>query len=730
MRAFAVDEDGTAARLVVPGVHAALPPAGLGRARRRQRSGRSSQADPRRAVRRDSTSRSRPSASPTSARRSWCGIGAPAEPLHRAIVWQDRRTAERCDELREAGHLDLVRSRTGLVLDPYFSATKLEWLLPTGGVDAGADLAFGTVDSWLLWNLTGRRGARHRPVERQPHDALRHRRARLVRRAVRPVLACPVRCCPRCGRRAARFGHRRSTARGGVPPASRSPASPATSRPRCSARPASSPGMTKNTYGTGSFVLMNVGADLPAPVEGLLTTVAWTLADGTRRLRARGRHLRHRRRRPVAARRPRVIEPTAAEIGPLAESCPTPRASYSCPRSPASAARGGIRTPRGTIVGITRGTGRAHLARAVVEAMAYQTRDVVDAMAARVGHARCSAARRRRRVGDGPAAAAAGRPAQVPVRRARRSQETTALGAAYLAGLAEGVWSSLDEIAAHWQLDRRVHARRRPQPAADQLLRGLEASRRPRPQLAGTSEASRTRPAMSAPARRAPVARGRGTGAPCGRARARDPASGERAPSATSSGPACPAATAADALLPSMNATSHAASGGDPTAWLNVLSRRDARPHTSRRRSRRSHPRTRLRTAPRRRAPRPTARRSRARRAGATRVGSLIERTSSTSTPSTCAISLTSRSTSPASGRATTSSSIARPAPRSRISMPTTSPSHRTDPARDLTECTGTIGQPDAHGVVLHRPPHPTEPAMNGTVTRAAAAANRAVRAR
>ncbi len=99
---------------------------------------------------------------------------ATGRPLHRAIVWQDRRTAARCDELRAAGHEPLVRERTGLVLDPYFSATKLAWLLTEGGVARSADLAFGTVDSWILWKLTERRGARDRAVEREPHVALRH----------------------------------------------------------------------------------------------------------------------------------------------------------------------------------------------------------------------------------------------------------------------------------------------------------------------------------------------------------------------------------------------------------------------------------------------------------------------------------------------------------------------------------------------------------------------------
>ena len=138
------------------------------------------------------------------------------------------------------------------------------------------------------------------------------------------------------------------------------------------------------------------------------------------RVRVRGRDLRHRRGHPVAARRPRHHRRRVARPRRWRRRSTTPRACSSCPRSPGSARRGGTRTPRGTIVGITRGTGRAHLARAVVEAMAYQTRDVVDAMTAASGHAVRDAARRRRRVGDGPAAAAAGRPAAGACEPSRR----------------------------------------------------------------------------------------------------------------------------------------------------------------------------------------------------------------------------------------------------------------------------------------------------------------------
>ena len=212
------------------------------------------------------------------------------------------------------------------------------------------------------------------------------------------------------------------------------------------------PGMTKNTYGTGSFVLMNVGADLPSPGRRAAHHRRVDARRRVTRVRTRRRHLRHRRGDPVAARRPGHHR-DAAEIGPLAASCPDTEGVYIVP------AFTGLGSPwwdpyaRGTIVGITRGTGRAHLARAVVEAMAYQTRDVVDAMEAASGRGRVALR------ADGGAAVMdlllqlQADQLQVPVARPTVA-ETTALGAAYLAGLAEGVWGSLDELAEHWHLDR------------------------------------------------------------------------------------------------------------------------------------------------------------------------------------------------------------------------------------------------------------------------------------
>ena len=210
------------------------------------------------------------------------------EPVHNALVWQDRRTAARCDELREAGHEPLVRERTGLVLDPYFSGTKIEWLLRN--VEEARDAVFGTIDSWLVFKLTGRHATDLSNASRTMlfdigELPLGPRALRAARRRSR------ARCPSRCRRPGSSAPPRSSAAR------SRSPGSPATSRRRSSARPATRPGMAKNTYGTGSFVLLNAGdrAARPRPT-GLLTTIAWGL-DG------RDRPTRSRRRCSSPARR-------------------------------------------------------------------------------------------------------------------------------------------------------------------------------------------------------------------------------------------------------------------------------------------------------------------------------------------------------------------------------------------------------------------------------------------
>ena len=374
-----------------------------------------------------------------------------SEPLHPAIVWQDRRTAARCAELDEAGHLPLVRERTGLVLDPYFSGSKLEWMLLHGGVAASPDLALGTIDSWIIWNLTG--GGVHAT------DATNASRTMLFDiSALRwdldlcSMFGVPPESLPEVRPSSGSFGATGTAAAcgAGIPIAGVA----GDQHAALFGQAAFAPGDTKNTYGTGSFVLMNVGPDLPPPADGLLTTVAWLLDTP---------------QGPVATyalegaifvtgaavqwlRDGLQIIDEAPQLEGLAAQCTSTGGVYLVP------AFAGLGSPhwdpyaRGTIVGLTRGTGRPEIARAVVEAMAFQTRDVVEAMAAATG-----TPVRSLRVDGGACAMDSMLQLQadqlgVAVQRPRL-QEATALGAAYLAGLAVGVWPSLDALGQHWDLD-------------------------------------------------------------------------------------------------------------------------------------------------------------------------------------------------------------------------------------------------------------------------------------
>jgi glycerol kinase len=373
------------------------------------------------------------------------------QPVHRAIVWQDRRTAARCDALRADGIEPLVRATTGLVLDPYFSATKAEWLLGEGGVAVTPDLALGTIDAWVLWNLTG--GTDGGVFATEPSNASRTMLFDIRSLAWSDELldrfGVPAAALPEVRPSSGRFG---VTAGGTGGPAG-IPVSGIAGDQQAAlfGQACLEPGMTKNTYGTGSFVLMHVGDTCPAPVDGLLTTVGWTLADGTRAYALEGAIFVTGAAVQWLRDGLGIIE-SADEIAALAATVPDTEGCFLVP------AFTGLGSPwwdpyaRGTIVGITRGTGRGHLARAVLESISLQTLDVVQAMSEASGHPI------RALKADGGAAAndlllqLQADDLQVPVSRPV-VQETTALGAAYLAGLAEGVWSSTAEITANWRLD-------------------------------------------------------------------------------------------------------------------------------------------------------------------------------------------------------------------------------------------------------------------------------------
>ncbi len=383
-------------------------------------------------------------------------------PYGTAIVWQDRRTADRCEALRESGYLPLVRHTTGLVLDPYFTASKFEWMLSRRNIPVDAELALGTIDSWLIWNLTG--------GEVHATDATNASRTMLFDiRELRwspdlcDLFDVPMSSLPLVLPSSGRFG---STSEASGCPAG-IPISGVAGDQQAAlfGQACFVPGMAKNTYGTGSFVLLNIGSSCPPPTEGMLTTVAWQLADGVVAYALEGAIF-------VTGAAIQWLRDglglitSASEIGPLAESAADNGGVYLVP------AFAGLGSPwwdpyaRGTIVGITRGSSKAHIARAVVEAMAYQTRDVVEAMAAASGTTLAAL-----RV-DGGASVMdlllQMQADQLGVAVQRPSdQETTALGAAYLAGLAEGVWPSLDAISARWKIDATF------EPESDRLLADL-----------------------------------------------------------------------------------------------------------------------------------------------------------------------------------------------------------------------------------------------------------------
>ncbi|MGO9028143.1 MAG: FGGY family carbohydrate kinase [Acidimicrobiales bacterium] len=384
-------------------------------------------------------------------------------PLHRAVVWQDRRTAHACNDLERAGHLPLVRRRTGLVLDPYFSASKMHWLLTEGEVPAGDGLALATVDSWLLWNLTG--GTDGGVYATDATNASRTSLFDIVDRrwslelcelfGVPSVALAEVR--PSCGR----FGLLHPSVLGVDSRLSGAPISGIAGDQHAAlfGQACFHAGMAKVTYGTGSFVLVNAGPTCPSPADGLITTLAWDLGTDPRRT-AGLPAVSYALEGSVFASGAAVqwlrdgigIIGSSADIEPLARTVETSEGVTMVP------AFTGLGSPhwdpyaRGTILGLSRGITRAHLARAVIEAMSFQVRDVVDAMG-RATDRPPSVLRV-----DGGASVMdlllqlQADQTRIPVARPR-SIETTGLGAATLAGLAEGVWGTLDDLAVLWTSD-------------------------------------------------------------------------------------------------------------------------------------------------------------------------------------------------------------------------------------------------------------------------------------
>ncbi|MFO7171616.1 MAG: glycerol kinase GlpK [Bacillota bacterium] len=373
-------------------------------------------------------------------------------PVYHAIVWQCRRTAELCDALKAAGWEETVRARTGLVIDPYFSGTKVRWILDH--VPEARDLArrgrllFGTVDTWLIWRLTGGR-VHATDYSNASRTMLFNIRDLTWDREILGGLEIPEAILPEVRPSSHLYGETDPDLFGTpIPIAGCAGDQQAALFGQACFRP----GEAKATYGTGAFVLMNTGGTAVTSRAGLLTTVAWGLGgqvtyalEGS--VFIAGAAVQWLRDELQVIR-------SAAETEDLARSVPDNGGVYFVPAFVGLGAPIWDPYARGTLVGLTRGTGRAHLARAVLEAIGYQVRDVLEAMQQETG-----LPLKVLKVDGGAAAngflaqfqadilgVAVERPATV---------ETTALGAAYLAGLAVGLWPDPEELRRHWRCDRR-----------------------------------------------------------------------------------------------------------------------------------------------------------------------------------------------------------------------------------------------------------------------------------
>jgi len=378
---------------------------------------------------------------------------ATGEAIHRALVWQDRRTASACEALKEAGHEPRFKERTGLVLDPYFSGTKAAWLLDhVEGARARAEageLAFGTIDSWLCSRLTG--GSVH---VTDPSNASRTLMYDLHRRTwddeLLSLLGVPRAALPRVASNSEVYGHTEGVGflPDGIPVAGMI----GDQQGALFGQACFTPGMAKCTYGTGAFILLNTGTTPTPSSHGMLTTVGWQLGDETVYALEGSAFIAGA---AVQFLRDNLgLISTAAEIEALAASVDDSNGVTFVP------ALAGLGAPhwrphaRGIITGLTGGTTRAHIARATLDGIALQIDEILTAMANDLG-----APLAELRV-DGGASAndllmqrqadLLGVPAVRPVVR-----ETTALGSALLAGMATGVWSGLDDVRDAWSEDRR-----------------------------------------------------------------------------------------------------------------------------------------------------------------------------------------------------------------------------------------------------------------------------------
>jgi glycerol kinase len=381
-------------------------------------------------------------------------------PVHRAIVWQDRRTAPLCEELRQRGAEPLVRRKSGLVLDPYFSGTKLRWLLehvPRAAERARqGELCFGTIDSWLLWRFT--EGRVHAT---EPTNASRTLLYDIHARAWDPelcnLLEVPAAVLPEVRPSSGELGRTSARLLGAEVPIA---GIAGDQQAALFGQSCVEPGMVKNTYGTGCFLLLYTGERAVTSGHGLLNTVACDARGGPAyalegSIFIAGAAIQWLRDGLGLIKK-------AAESERLAKRVDSTLGVYLVPAFVGLGAPYWDPDARGALVGLTRGVTRAHVVRAALESLAFQTRDVVDAMAADAGESL-----RALRVDGGAAANNFLMQFQadllgVPVERPT-VVETTAMGAAFLAGLGVGFWRSQADLARARRVDRRFRPRMRPE---------------------------------------------------------------------------------------------------------------------------------------------------------------------------------------------------------------------------------------------------------------------------
>jgi glycerol kinase len=373
------------------------------------------------------------------------------KPVHNAIVWQDRRTSATCDELKQKGYGPLVQEKTGLVIDAYFSGTKIKWILDNvPGAREKADkgqLAFGTVDTWLIWNFS--KGKLHvTDVTNASRTMLYNIHTLQWDQELLQLLDIPASMLPEVKSSSEVYGHTEATLTPfNIPIAGIA----GDQQAALFGQMCTTPGMVKNTYGTGCFMVLNTGSKAIPSRNNLLTTIAWQINGETTYALEGGIFIGGA---VVQWLRDGLgIIRHSADVEKLATSVDSSDGVYLVPAFAGLGAPYWNQYARGTMVGITRGTTAAHIARAALESIALQTMDVLQAMEADAGMNI-----QELRVDGGATANNHLMQFQADILDTKvvrpRITETTALGAAYLAGLAVGFWDSIDSISRQWQVDK------------------------------------------------------------------------------------------------------------------------------------------------------------------------------------------------------------------------------------------------------------------------------------